>query len=163
MIVKKLWCKVCNALASYTFTHKWPVFWWRRCGYKIGKNTVIGPGCLFLAWHHIDAANIDIEDDVAIGPRVMLIVRSHSISEIQKYGKATSSMPGKITIKKGAWIGAGAIILPNITIGECALIGAGAVVTKDVPSYTVAVGIPARVIKKFKRNDETQSELDSKI
>jgi acetyltransferase-like isoleucine patch superfamily enzyme len=46
-------------------------------------------------------------------------------------------------------IGAGVIILPNITIGEFAVVGAGAVVTKDVPSYTVVAGVPAKPIKKI--------------
>ena len=52
-------------------------------------------------------------------------------------------------IKRGAWIGAGAIILPNVTIGERAVVGAGAVVTKDVPPYTVVAGVPAKEIKKL--------------
>ena len=47
-----------------------------------------------------------------------------------------------ITIGDGAWIGAGAIILPGITIGKYAVIGAGSVVTKDVPDYTIAAGNP---------------------
>jgi len=54
-----------------------------------------------------------------------------------------------VVIKRGAWIGAGAIILPNVTIGERAVVGAGAVVTRDVPPYTVVAGVPAREIKKL--------------
>lgn len=51
--------------------------------------------------------------------------------------------------KDDAWIGAGSIILPGVTIGEGAVVGAGAVVTKDVPPYTVVVGVPARPIKRI--------------
>ena len=54
-----------------------------------------------------------------------------------------------IHIKKGAWIGAGASILPGVTIGEYAIVGAGAIVTKDVGDYEVAVGVPAKVVKKL--------------
>jgi acetyltransferase-like isoleucine patch superfamily enzyme len=54
-----------------------------------------------------------------------------------------------VSIKDGAHIGIGAIILPGVTIGEGAVIGAGAVVTKDIPPYSVAIGVPARVIKYF--------------
>ncbi|UYJ17973.1 MAG: hypothetical protein OGM58_00210 [Veillonellaceae bacterium] len=53
-----------------------------------------------------------------------------------------------VRIKKKAWIGAKAIIMPGVTIGEGAVIGSGAIVTKDVPDHTIAVGNPARVIKK---------------
>ncbi len=93
----------------------------------------------------------------------MLIARTHPISQIETYGKVTSSISGKIIIKQGAWIGAGVIILPNVTIGECAVVGAGAVVTKDVPAYTVAVGVPAKVIKKLEVRNETCTESDTKI
>jgi len=152
--LKKIRAKMCIALARQLVTHKWPSFWFRQCGYSIGKNTLIGPDCLFWAWHHIDTNSIIIEDDVTIGPKVMLIVRTHSTSQIEIYGKTTSSIPGKIIIKKGAWIGAGAIILPNITIGECAVVGAGAVVTRDVTPYTVVVGSPAKVVRKLKVKNE---------
>ncbi|WP_425453518.1 acyltransferase [Companilactobacillus furfuricola] len=55
-----------------------------------------------------------------------------------------------ITIREGAWIGAKAILLPGVTIGEHAIVGAGAVVTKDVESYAVVGGNPAKLIKKIK-------------
>ncbi len=56
-------------------------------------------------------------------------------------------MTKKIHIKKNAWIGARANILPGVTIGENAIVGTGAVVTKDVPDYAVVGGVPAKVIK----------------
>ena len=54
-----------------------------------------------------------------------------------------------IKIKKGAFIGASSIILKGVTIGERSIIGAGSVVTQDIPDYCVAIGNPARVIKKI--------------
>jgi acetyltransferase-like isoleucine patch superfamily enzyme len=57
------------------------------------------------------------------------------------------SKKGKIVIEKDAWIGTGAVILPNITIGEFAIVGANSVVTKDVPPYTVVGGVPAKKLK----------------
>ena len=62
-----------------------------------------------------------------------------------------------IHIKKGAWIGAGASILPGVTVGRYSIVGAGAVVTKNVPDYAVVVGCPAKVVKtldedKFNQN-----------
>ena len=59
-----------------------------------------------------------------------------------------------IVIEDGAWIGAGAIILPGITIGEYAVIGAGSVVTKDIPAYTIAAGNPCKLIRKIDGHDK---------
>jgi acetyltransferase-like isoleucine patch superfamily enzyme len=56
-------------------------------------------------------------------------------------------MTGPVTIKDGAWINFGAIVLKGVTIGEGAVVAAGAVVTKDVPANTVVAGNPARVVK----------------
>ena len=52
-----------------------------------------------------------------------------------------------VTVKQGAWIGAGATILPGVTVGKYAVVGAASVVTHDVPDYAVVVGNPAKVIK----------------
>ena len=57
-----------------------------------------------------------------------------------------------VKIRDNVWIGSNAVILPGVTIGENTVIGAGAVVTKDIPSGSVAVGVPARVIKSM--NDD---------
>jgi len=56
---------------------------------------------------------------------------------------------GTVRLEEDCWIGAGAIIYPNITIGARSIVGAGAVVTKDVPPNTVVVGVPAKVIRKL--------------
>ena len=163
-ILRKIRGKICSTLAKYPVTHKWPTYWWRKCGYSIGENASIGPDCLIWAWHHHDTDNIVIEEDVSIGPRVMIITRTHPITQIETYDKTKSSIGTKVVIKRGAWIGAGAIILPNVTIGERAVVGAGAVVTKDVPPYTVVAGVPAKEIKKLDlKKNETHSELNTKI
>ena len=52
-----------------------------------------------------------------------------------------------VVIKKNAWIGAGATILPGVTVGENAIVAAGAVVSKDVPANAIVGGIPAKVLK----------------
>lgn len=62
---------------------------------------------------------------------------------------------GKVTIGRNVWIGDKATILPGITIGDGAIIGANAVVTHDVPPLSVAVGNPARIIEKTKKNEQT--------
>jgi acetyltransferase-like isoleucine patch superfamily enzyme len=57
-----------------------------------------------------------------------------------------------LTIENDVWIGAGAIILDGITIGQGAIVGAGAVVTRDIPAYSIAAGVPARVLRKREKS-----------
>ena len=99
---------------------------------------------------------LTIEDKVGIGPCVTIIIHSDPFpSPLQKcYPKKT--LP--VYIKKGAWIGAGAILLPGVTIGEYSLVAAGAVVTKDVLPYTMVAGVPAKVIKELKEELDEQKE-----
>lgn len=107
---------------------------------KIGKNVFINFDCVFL-----DLGGITIEDNVLIAPKVSLLSEGHPVSPTERH----SLVPGHIHIKKNAWIGAGATILPGVTIGENAVVAAGAVVTKDVPANTVVGGIPAKHIKNI--------------
>ena len=111
-----------------------------NCGkhITIGKNVFINFDCTFLA-----LGGITIEDDVLIGPKVSLITENHPLDPQERKG-----LTGKpILIKKNAWIGANATILPGVTIGENAVVAAGAVVSKDVPDNTIVGGIPAKFIK----------------
>jgi len=107
---------------------------------KIGKNVFINFDCVFL-----DLGGITIEDNVLIAPKVSLLSEGHPISPNER----GSLVPGHIHIKKNAWIGAGATILPGVTIGENAIVAAGAVVSKDVPANTIVGGVPAKVIKSI--------------
>jgi acetyltransferase-like isoleucine patch superfamily enzyme len=105
---------------------------------KIGKNVFINHACSFL-----DMGGITIEDDVLIGPKVNLITENHPLDPTNR--KALICNP--IVIKRNAWIGAAATILPGVTIGENAVVAAGAVVSKDVPANTIVGGVPAKFIK----------------
>jgi acetyltransferase-like isoleucine patch superfamily enzyme len=91
----------------------------------------------------MDRGGITLEDEVLIGPKVNLITTNHPINPSER--RATISNP--IVIKKRAWIGAAATIMPGVTIGENSIVAAGAVVTKDVPANTIVGGVPAKVIK----------------
>lgn len=105
---------------------------------KLGKNIFINHACSFL-----DLGGITIEDDVLIGPRVNITTENHPINPAKRKFLELKS----VSIKRNAWIGAGATILPGVTIGENSIVAAGAVVTKDVPANVIVGGIPARVIK----------------
>lgn len=113
-------------------------------GLKIGKDCFLGDEAL------IDLYNkVTLEDQVTIAQKVVILTHTnvgyldHPLQKI--YPK--KSQP--IIIKKGSVIGANVTILPGITIGEKSFIGAGSVVTKDIPKNSLAVGNPAKVIKKL--------------
>jgi acetyltransferase-like isoleucine patch superfamily enzyme len=107
---------------------------------RIGKNVFINHACSFL-----DMGGITIEDEVLIGPKANLITENHPLDPADR--KTLLVKP--IVIKRNAWIGAAATILPGVTIGENAIVAAGAVVSKDVPANTIVGGIPAKIIKSI--------------
>ena len=104
----------------------------------IGNNVSINP-----YFRCMTAGEIYIEDEAKIAMNVSLITNNHDF-----YDREILTIKD-IRIKKNAWIGSGAIILPGITIGENAIVGAGSVVTHNVPDNTVVAGNPARIIKKL--------------
>ena len=106
----------------------------------LGKNVFINHACSFL-----DLGEIVIEDGVMIGPRVTISSETHPLEMDKRY----TLVPARVVIKKNAWLGAGATILPGVTVGENAVVAAGAVVSRDVPSNTVVGGIPAKVLKQI--------------
>lgn len=111
----------------------WTVF--RPEKFILGKNTDIGAlTCIFA--HH----GIEIEDDVQIGSHCSI----YSYNTIE-------NKSGKVRIGKGACIGTHTSVMQGVTIGEGAIVGAHSFVTKDIPPYSLAVGVPARVIKRLKK------------
>ena len=106
----------------------------------MGKNVFINHACSFL-----DMGGITIEDNVLIGPKVNLITENHPLNPNDR--KSLICKP--ILIKRNAWIGAAATILPGVTIGENSVVAAGAVVNADVPSNTIVGGVPAKFIKSI--------------
>lgn len=109
---------------------------------KIGKQVFINHGCSFL-----DLGGITIEEDVLIGPQVKLVTENHPLDPGTRKGLITKP----ILIKRNAWIGAGATILPGVTVGENAVVAAGAVVSKDVAANTVVGGIPAKLLRMIEK------------
>ena len=111
-------------------------------GDNIGENSMVQAPLSGAALDRLKIG-ITIEDDVMLAANVQLLSNNHDEYDRQVL------LCKPIHIKKGAWIGAGASILPGVTIGEYAIVGAGAIVTKDVGDYEVAVGVPAKVVKKL--------------
>ena len=103
---------------------------------SIGSGVYINSNLLAMA-----RGGITIEDDVQIAANVQLLTNNHDPYDRQ----ILTCKP--VLIKKGAWIGAGASILPGVTIGKYAIVGAASVVTHDVGDYEVVVGNPAHLVK----------------
>lgn len=111
---------------------------------SIGDGVLIGKGSGIVAHERIT-----IGADVFTGHNVYITDANHGYEDLTQPIGAQLAAPRPVSIGAGAWLGHGAIVLPGVTIGEHAVIGAGAVVTRDVPSFSVAVGNPARVIKQY--------------
>ena len=106
----------------------------------LGKNVFINHACSFL-----DLGGIIIDDDVMIGPRVNISSENHPV----EVSKRKTMIPKTVRIKRNAWIGAGASILPGVTVGENSVVAAGAIVNKNVPDNAVVAGVPAKQIKEL--------------
>ena len=115
-----------------------------NCHNFIENDVVIGDHVTIKSGVYI-WDGIRIEDHVFIGPNVTFT--NDKFPRSKEYPEEFQ----RTLIKKGASIGAGAIILGGITIGEKAMVAAGALVTKDVPPYTLVMGSPARETRKLKK------------
>ncbi|MGN0551672.1 MAG: acyltransferase [Acutalibacteraceae bacterium] len=141
---------------------------YRAC-YKIGRKPVIENNVRFIRCHHqtqggkliignnvtiARGASIDITGTVIIEDNVTISAGAELHSHTHKIGrgicpKDNPPLLQTLVIKKGAWIGSHAVILPQIgVVGENAVVGSGSVVTKPVDDFTVVAGNPARIIKK---------------
>ena len=118
----------------------------RMRGVKIGKNCHISP---YVQIDLLYPEEISIEENVSIGTNCIIFAHSNipTNEHLKKYG-----YPRKIKsviIRSGAIIGPGTIITAGVTVGKNAMTAVGSVVTQDIPDSCIAVGNPARVIKKI--------------
>ena len=109
---------------------------------EIQKDVKIGDNCAIEAFTFIPSG-VKIEDEVFIGPHVCFT----NDKKPRAVNPGWKTIP--TTVKKGASIGAGSIVLCGITIGEKAMVAAGSVVTKDVPPNTLVSGNPAKIVEKI--------------
>lgn len=130
----------------------------RACGYRIGVETYIAEDLIVTEILEDNSDKLLIGNRVAIAPRVTFVTSSDP-NNSRLSPAFVKPIRGKIVVADDAWIGAGAIVLPNVTIGEYAIVGAGAVVTEDVPPYTVVAGVPAKVVRRLLRPRSAGEEI----
>lgn len=126
---------------------------------NIGEGSMVRQGAHIIMGDHMKIGNhvsimynftcmsrggVVIEDDVSIAANTQILTNNHDEQDHRIL------LCKSVVVKKNAMNGASVTILPGVTIGENAIVGAGAVVTKDVPANTIAVGNPARVVRKVK-------------
>lgn len=111
---------------------------WIKDGLVIGNDFQIERGATIdpsFPWL------VTIGDDVTLAPESILLCHDGSTKKLVGYSKV-----GRITIGNHVFIGAKAIVLPNVTIGNNVVVGAGSVVTKSIPDNCVVAGIPAKIV-----------------
>ncbi len=121
----------------------------RKSGCEIGSNTHIFNTYIDPLFPYL----ITIGDNTTVTD-VKILAHDASTKKELGYSKI-----GKVTIGNNCFIGARTLILPGVTIGDRVIVGAGSVVTKDIPSNSVAVGNPCRVIKSYDEYMQSQRTL----
>lgn len=122
----------------------------RYCTFRAGPgDIVINKETNFGAFNFIDAyGDFEIGRYSAIGPHSVIMTYNHLFEDASIPIRFQDLELKKVKIGEGVWLGAHVVVLPGVTIGDGSVVGAGAVVTKDIPPYSVAVGNPAKVIRK---------------
>jgi len=116
----------------------------------IGDRCLIGRGSGIVGHFSISIGN-----DVWTGHHVYITDQNHGYEDITIPISKQSQPERAVSIGDGSWLGHGSVVLPGVTIGQHVVIGANSVVTKDIPDFSVAVGVPAKVIRRF---DESRQE-----
>ena len=116
-----------------------------------GKNIFIGNN-LNCNVHVtiLDTKEVYIGDNVMIGPHTLITTVGHPLSA--KKRRNEMGQASEIRIGNDVWLGGNVTVLPGITIGNNVVVGAGAVVTKDIPDNSLALGVPARVVKEIEND-----------
>ena len=112
---------------------------------RIGNFVSVGPFCFFAS-----KSSIDVGSNVSIGSGTHLMAGGHAFDDPYVPVIRQKRLSKGITVEDGAWLGTGTKVLDGVTIGQNSIVGSGAVVTENIPAYSIAAGVPARVIRERK-------------
>lgn len=116
---------------------------WFPRGISIGKNVSINE------WVFLDGyGELSIGDNTRIAHGCSIVSEDHGYESVEIPIYKQKKVKRKVVIEEDVWLGAGVKVLKGVRIGKGSIVGAGAVVTRDLPSFSIAVGVPAEVIKR---------------
>jgi acetyltransferase-like isoleucine patch superfamily enzyme len=157
--------KLLNMIARVMLHRGLRIKLYRMMGVNIGKNCVVEMFC-YLDDQFPEL--IFFDDHSGPSRHVIVICHDDVAAKAESDGRAEENFElrhgfvAPVRLKSYSGIGTGSILLPGVTVHEGAMIGAGAVVTKDVPPYSVAVGVPAKVIKTLRQAIPEQAPVEGK-
>ena len=125
----------------------------RRIGCHVAKNVFIGD-YVRVDLQHAHMIHIDEYAHITSGCRLLCHQRNLRGYCVGDNAASLGYRTGEIHIGKGVMVGMESTIMPGVTIGDGAIIGAGSLVVKDVPAWTVAMGVPAKVVKEIPKREE---------
>lgn len=144
-IASHAWIQALTSYRNQTFT---PYL-------EIGDDTYIGRFSHIMACGHMK-----IGTRVVIADGVYITDNLHGFEDCERdIAGQELKLPGDVVIEDEVWIGERVSVLPDVTIGKHAVIGSHAVVTRDIPAYSVAVGVPARVVKQYNFTTKTWEKV----
>lgn len=111
----------------------------------IGDKTIIGMGCVIIG-------PIRIGNNVMLAQNIVISGLNHGYEDVNISPAFQKVSCKQIIIEDDVWIGANSVITAGVTLGKHSVIGAGSVVTKDIPAFSIAVGNPAKVIKRYNKD-----------
>jgi acetyltransferase-like isoleucine patch superfamily enzyme len=115
---------------------------------RIGDRCLLGRGSSIVAHN-----SIVLEDDVWTGQQVHITDMNHGYVVIDEPISRQAEPDAPVRIGAGSWLGHHVVVLPGVTIGRHVVVGAGSIVTRDLPDFSVAVGSPARVVRRYLPDD----------
>jgi len=115
---------------------------WFPWNVRIGRRSSLNQGVIIDGF-----GGVTIGDGVRIAAYAVINTADHDFSDPERMICEQGFRVAPVTIEDDVWIGTGAVIGKGVRIGRGSVIGAGAVVTKDIPPYSVAVGVPCRVVR----------------
>jgi len=126
--------------------------WDCQNGNEFSPMITIGSGCTIGDYAHITAiCNITIGNNVLTGNNLLITDNAHGTLDAQYMQKHPATRPliskGSVVVEDCVWIGSNVSILSGVRIGKGSIIGTGSVVTMNIPSNSIAVGVPAKIIK----------------
>lgn len=126
---------------------------------QIGARTHIGERCYL--WAGADHARVVIEEDALFAPRVFIIASNYQYADRATPIMRQPRAERDVHIGRDVWLGTNVVVVAGVSVGEGSVVAAGSVVTRDIPPWSVAAGVPAKVIGRRGEDDVIQPGLSS--